>query len=67
MLVLNEAERLPSLHTIRIPENIDGTAAIKYCREKFRIEIGSGLGELSGKVKWHWDNENWERTSKRIQ
>ncbi|XP_055388498.1 alanine--glyoxylate aminotransferase-like [Condylostylus longicornis] len=50
MLVTNKNERLPSLHTIRIPPNVDGGAVIKYCREKFRIEVGSGLGELSGKV-----------------
>nr|AZL94610.1 serine-pyruvate transaminase [Nephromyces sp. MMRI] len=50
MLIPNKENRLTSLHTIKVPEGVNATEAIKYIREKFNMEIGSGLGSLNGKV-----------------
>nr|AND95621.1 Alanine-glyoxylate aminotransferase [Chromera velia] len=51
MLVKDPNERLTSLHTVKVPEGINAAEAVKHCREKFRIEIGGGLGAaLSGKI-----------------
>jgi alanine-glyoxylate transaminase/serine-glyoxylate transaminase/serine-pyruvate transaminase len=42
--------RLPTLTTVRIPEGIDGKAIARQLLLEHGIEIGSGLGELAGKV-----------------
>ncbi|CEM02003.1 unnamed protein product [Vitrella brassicaformis CCMP3155] len=51
MLIPNKEHRLPSLHTVKVPQGIDAGKVVKHMREKFQIEIGGGLGaQLSGKV-----------------
>lgn len=46
-----EAEfRLPSLTTIRVPENVDAGRVVKALLADHQIEIGGGLGELAGRV-----------------
>ena len=42
--------RLPTLTTVKIPSTINGDAFRKHLLRNFGIEIGNGLGELSGKV-----------------
>jgi len=42
--------RLPTLTTVKIPPGIDGEAFRKHLLNEFGIEIGNGLGNLSGKV-----------------
>jgi alanine-glyoxylate transaminase / serine-glyoxylate transaminase / serine-pyruvate transaminase len=42
--------RLPTLTTVRIPEVVDGKAVSQRLLRDFNIEIGGGLGELSGRV-----------------
>ena len=42
--------RLPTLTTVKIPPGIDGEAFRKHLLKEFGIEIGNGLGNLSGKV-----------------
>tara|TARA_Y100001968_G_scaffold67807_1_gene58789 strand:- start:473 stop:838 length:366 start_codon:yes stop_codon:yes gene_type:complete len=42
--------RLPTLTTVKIPENIDGKAFSSHLLDKYGIEIGGGLGVLAGKV-----------------
>ncbi len=42
--------RLPTLTTVKIPPAIDGDAFRNHLLRKYGIEIGNGLGELSGKV-----------------
>jgi len=42
--------RLPSLTTVKIPNDVDGAAVVAYLRDKYNIEIAGGLGELKGKV-----------------
>ncbi len=42
--------RLPSLTTVRIPENVDGREVIRFLLQEYHIEIAGGLGELAGKV-----------------
>ncbi|UCG07184.1 MAG: alanine--glyoxylate aminotransferase family protein [Desulfobacterales bacterium] len=42
--------RLPTLNTVRIPQNVDDLKARGYLLEKFNLEIGGGLGALKGKV-----------------
>jgi len=42
--------RLPTLTTVKIPAGIDGEAFRAHLLNEFGIEIGNGLGDLSGKV-----------------
>jgi len=42
--------RLPTLTTVKIPPAVDGDAFRNHLLRTFGIEIGNGLGELSGKV-----------------
>ena len=42
--------RLPTLTTVKIPVGIDGEAFRTHLLNEFGIEIGNGLGDLSGKV-----------------
>ncbi|MFC1892050.1 pyridoxal-phosphate-dependent aminotransferase family protein [Thermodesulfobacteriota bacterium] len=45
-----EAERLPMLNTITIPDGVPDAKVRSALLNEFGIEIGAGLGELSGKV-----------------
>jgi alanine-glyoxylate transaminase/serine-glyoxylate transaminase/serine-pyruvate transaminase len=42
--------RLPSLTTVKIPDDIDGAKVVAHIRDNYNIEIAGGLGELAGKV-----------------
>ncbi|WP_421657849.1 alanine--glyoxylate aminotransferase family protein [Leptothermofonsia sp. ETS-13] len=42
--------RLPTLTTVRIPEEVDGKAIARKLLTEYNIEVGGGLGELAGKV-----------------
>ena len=42
--------RLPTLTTVKIPPAVDGDAFRNHLLQNFGIEIGNGLGALSGKV-----------------
>ena len=42
--------RLPTLTTVKIPTSVDGEAFRNHLLKNFGIEIGNGLGALSGKV-----------------
>ncbi|UPM43478.1 pyridoxal-phosphate-dependent aminotransferase family protein [Halocatena salina] len=41
---------LPSLNTVRIPDEVDETALIDHLLSKYGIEIAAGLGDLAGEV-----------------
>jgi alanine-glyoxylate transaminase/serine-glyoxylate transaminase/serine-pyruvate transaminase len=45
-----EAERLPQLNAIAIPEGVDDAGVRRGLLEKYGLEIGAGLGALAGKV-----------------
>jgi alanine-glyoxylate transaminase/serine-glyoxylate transaminase/serine-pyruvate transaminase len=49
-LLVPEAERLPMLTAVRIPEGADDIAVRKALLRAFGIEIGGGLGPLAGKI-----------------
>ena len=42
--------RLPTLTTVRVPENIDETAIRRRLLDEYNIEIAGGLGALKGRV-----------------
>ena len=42
--------RLPTLTTVKIPPSVDGDAFRNHLLKNFGIEIGNGLGALSGNV-----------------
>lgn len=48
--VVDEAVRLPQLNSIYIPEGIDDSEVRTYLLNHFNLEIGAGLGALSGKA-----------------
>ena len=45
-----EELRLPTLTTVRIPEDVDGKAFSSYLLNSHGIEVGGGLGVLAGKI-----------------
>ncbi len=49
-LLVAEGARLPQLNAVRVPEGVDEAAVRKRLLTDFDIEIGSGLGELAGKI-----------------
>ena len=59
--------RLPTLTTVKIPPAVDGDAFRNHLLKNFGIEIGNGLGALSGKVwriglmGFNSSNENVDR------
>ncbi len=49
-LHVSSAYRLPTLTTVKIPGSVDGDAFRNHLLKNFQIEIGNGLGSLSGKI-----------------
>jgi len=48
--VVPEAERLPQLNAIAIPEGVDDAAVRAMLLSDWQLEIGAGLGAMAGKV-----------------
>jgi alanine-glyoxylate transaminase/serine-glyoxylate transaminase/serine-pyruvate transaminase len=48
--VVDEADRLPQLNAINIPDGVDDAAVRSQLLNEFNLEIGAGLGALAGKV-----------------
>ena len=49
-MLVPEAERLPMLNAIRIPDGVEDLKVRKSLLEGFGIEIGAGVGEFAGNV-----------------
>lgn len=49
-LPVNEADRLPQLNLVAIPDGIDDATLRSQLLADFDLEIGAGLGALAGKV-----------------
>jgi alanine-glyoxylate transaminase/serine-glyoxylate transaminase/serine-pyruvate transaminase len=48
--LVNEADRLPQLNTVFIPEGVDDAAVRTTLLNDYNLEIGAGLGAYAGKV-----------------
>jgi alanine-glyoxylate transaminase/serine-glyoxylate transaminase/serine-pyruvate transaminase len=48
--VVPEAERLPQLNAIAVPEGVDEAAVRSMLLSDYGLEIGAGLGAMAGKV-----------------
>lgn len=48
--VVDEADRLPQLNSVTVPEGIDEATVRGRLLKEFNLEIGAGLGALAGKV-----------------
>lgn len=48
--VVNEADRLPQLNAVTIPEGTDDALVRGRLLSEYNLEIGAGLGALAGKV-----------------
>lgn len=48
--IVPEAERLPQLNAIYIPEGVDDAKVRAYLLDKCNLEIGAGLGAFAGKA-----------------
>lgn len=48
--IVPEAERLPQLNAVTVPEGIDDLAVRQRLLHEYNLEIGAGLGALAGKV-----------------
>lgn len=49
-MLVPEAERLPTLNAIRIPEGADDLKVRRALLHNYGVEIGGGLGDLAGKI-----------------
>lgn len=49
-LHVDAERRIPSLTTVRVPEDVDEALVRGRLRDEYGIEIGAGLGPLKGKV-----------------
>ena len=49
-LLVEKPARLPNLNTVLIPPGVDDLAVRKELRQTYKIEVGSGLGTLAGKI-----------------
>jgi alanine-glyoxylate transaminase/serine-glyoxylate transaminase/serine-pyruvate transaminase len=49
-LIVPEAERLPQLNVVGIPDGVDDAAVRSRLLNDYNLEIGAGLGDLAGKV-----------------
>jgi alanine-glyoxylate transaminase/serine-glyoxylate transaminase/serine-pyruvate transaminase len=49
-LLVEKPWRLPNLNTVVIPEGVEDAAVRKELRQTYKIEVGSGLGTLAGKI-----------------
>lgn len=47
---VDEAFRLPSLTTVRVPDGVDAKAVARTLLATYNIEIAGGLGQLAGQV-----------------
>ena len=48
--VVDEANRLPQLNSVTVPDGVDEAAVRSRLLNDFNLEIGAGLGALAGKV-----------------
>ena len=49
-LLVDEADRLPQLNAVSVPDGVDEAAVRKALLANYGLEIGAGLGALAGKV-----------------
>ncbi|MEW6263319.1 MAG: alanine--glyoxylate aminotransferase family protein [Thermodesulfobacteriota bacterium] len=49
-MLVPEAERLPMLNAVRIPEGVDDLKIRRALLNEYGLEIGGGLGPLAGKI-----------------
>lgn len=49
-MLVPELHRLPMLNSVKIPYGVDDVEVRSCLLKKFKIEIGAGLGPLSGKI-----------------
>lgn len=49
-LIVNEADRLPQLNAVSIPEGVDDAVVRGRLLADYNLEIGAGLGEMAAKV-----------------
>jgi alanine-glyoxylate transaminase/serine-glyoxylate transaminase/serine-pyruvate transaminase len=49
-LAVGEAERLPQLNVVRVPEGVNEAEVRGRLLEDYQLEVGAGLGELAGTV-----------------
>jgi len=48
--IVNEADRLPQLNAVTLPDGVDDAAVRAKLLQDYNLEIGAGLGDLAGKV-----------------
>ena len=48
--VVEESARLPQLNSIYVPDGVDEAAVRARLLSEFNLEIGAGLGDMSGKI-----------------
>ncbi|CRL01310.1 CLUMA_CG014194, isoform A [Clunio marinus] len=50
LFIRNANERAPSITSVNVPANIDGTKVSSYIMQNYKVEISGGLGPTVGKI-----------------
>jgi alanine-glyoxylate transaminase/serine-glyoxylate transaminase/serine-pyruvate transaminase len=50
LLIVEEESRLPQLNAVSVPEGVDEAAVRSQLLRDYNLEIGAGLGSLTGKI-----------------
>jgi len=48
--LVDEAQRLPQLNAVRVPQGIDEAEVRRALLQEYDLEVGAGLGPLAGKI-----------------
>ena len=63
--VVDEAERLPQLNSVSIPDGVDDAAVRGRLLNDYSLEIGAGLGPMAGKI-WRIGLMGYASNSKNV-
>jgi alanine-glyoxylate transaminase/serine-glyoxylate transaminase/serine-pyruvate transaminase len=63
--LVKEEYRLPQLNAVKVPEGVDEARVRKALLEEFNLEIGAGLGPLSGKI-WRFGLMGYSAKSENV-
>lgn len=50
MFIDDPKHRVPSVTSIRVPDRVDAFKVSSYAMQKYKVEIGGGLGPTFGKI-----------------
>lgn len=50
MFIDDSKQRVPSVTSVKVPKGVDAFKVSSYAMQKYKVEIGGGLGPTAGKI-----------------